>query len=333
MVLSGGKRNGVVIRDGDWLLANQVPVFPDSVGPHTEYIVKVAAKTEAGQGNFSERQNPIWTDEEAPESSISDLTGRPTNTTTIELTWGPPALANGKLTKFTFRLIEAGNTEFSRTVREADARVAGSNSYKYPISGLKVNNVSPDVSKPGQITVNLKSVIPASLQKPGIKVKVLLVRMENSVERRRRRTVDGGVVAYEGGASDTVILTGDQLTEGGSFAIRVNPCIQNPAKVFKKYRKIPHSQEPTDTSKQPIRPRDLGHVTGYQPISDQYLPFLRFYYQPCFRFVLLSPSGDVLYTSPLTAPVTVEKFNDAAITDNDNPKKYVCLSLTFLNDQ
>eukprot|EP00116_Pleurobrachia_bachei_P017439 sb/3477701/ len=29
-------------------------------------------------------------------------------------------------------------------------------------------------------------------------------------------------------------------------------------------------QEPTDTSKQPIRTRYLGHVTGYQPIGDQY---------------------------------------------------------------
>eukprot|EP00116_Pleurobrachia_bachei_P014629 sb/3474891/ len=30
--------------------------------------------------------------------------------------------------------------------------------------------------------------------------------------------------------------------------------------------------EPTDTSKQPIRTRYLGHVTGYQPIRDQYSP-------------------------------------------------------------
>eukprot|EP00116_Pleurobrachia_bachei_P018397 sb/3478659/ len=29
-------------------------------------------------------------------------------------------------------------------------------------------------------------------------------------------------------------------------------------------------QEPTDTSKQPTRTRYLGHVTGYQPIRDQY---------------------------------------------------------------
>eukprot|EP00116_Pleurobrachia_bachei_P007519 sb/3467781/ len=29
-------------------------------------------------------------------------------------------------------------------------------------------------------------------------------------------------------------------------------------------------QEPTDTSKQPIRTRYLGHVTGYQPIRDQH---------------------------------------------------------------
>eukprot|EP00116_Pleurobrachia_bachei_P017169 sb/3477431/ len=30
------------------------------------------------------------------------------------------------------------------------------------------------------------------------------------------------------------------------------------------------NQEPTETSKQPIRSRYLGHVTGYQPIRDQY---------------------------------------------------------------
>eukprot|EP00116_Pleurobrachia_bachei_P012483 sb/3472745/ len=32
----------------------------------------------------------------------------------------------------------------------------------------------------------------------------------------------------------------------------------------------PYFQEPTETSKQPIRTRYLGHVTGYQPIRDQY---------------------------------------------------------------
>eukprot|EP00116_Pleurobrachia_bachei_P013503 sb/3473765/ len=31
-----------------------------------------------------------------------------------------------------------------------------------------------------------------------------------------------------------------------------------------------HKQEPTRSSKQPIRARYLGHVTGYQPIRDQY---------------------------------------------------------------
>ena len=29
-------------------------------------------------------------------------------------------------------------------------------------------------------------------------------------------------------------------------------------------------EEPTESSKQPIRARYLGHVTGYQPIRDQY---------------------------------------------------------------
>ena len=33
-------------------------------------------------------------------------------------------------------------------------------------------------------------------------------------------------------------------------------------------------QEPTDTSKRPIRTRYLGHLTGYQPIRDQYFLIL-----------------------------------------------------------
>eukprot|EP00116_Pleurobrachia_bachei_P016310 sb/3476572/ len=34
------------------------------------------------------------------------------------------------------------------------------------------------------------------------------------------------------------------------------------------------NQEPTDTSKPPIRTRHLGHVTGYQPFKDQYFLIL-----------------------------------------------------------
>ena len=33
-------------------------------------------------------------------------------------------------------------------------------------------------------------------------------------------------------------------------------------------------QEPNDKSKQPIRTRYLGHVTGYQPIREQYFHIL-----------------------------------------------------------
>eukprot|EP00116_Pleurobrachia_bachei_P014677 sb/3474939/ len=36
------------------------------------------------------------------------------------------------------------------------------------------------------------------------------------------------------------------------------------------YQQYPLFQEPTETSKQPIRTRYLGHVTSYQPIRDQY---------------------------------------------------------------
>ena len=40
------------------------------------------------------------------------------------------------------------------------------------------------------------------------------------------------------------------------------------------------SQEPTETSKQPIRTRYLGHVTGYQPIRYHYSLFGRFLAYP-----------------------------------------------------
>eukprot|EP00116_Pleurobrachia_bachei_P018154 sb/3478416/ len=36
------------------------------------------------------------------------------------------------------------------------------------------------------------------------------------------------------------------------------------------WKQLVQDQEPTDTSKQPNRTRYLGHVTGYQPIRDQY---------------------------------------------------------------
>eukprot|EP00116_Pleurobrachia_bachei_P015641 sb/3475903/ len=37
-----------------------------------------------------------------------------------------------------------------------------------------------------------------------------------------------------------------------------------------RFREVGTHQEPTNTSKQPIRTRYLGHMTGYQPIRDQY---------------------------------------------------------------
>eukprot|EP00116_Pleurobrachia_bachei_P007672 sb/3467934/ len=43
--------------------------------------------------------------------------------------------------------------------------------------------------------------------------------------------------------------------------------------IIEKYQTwsvFPQNQEPTETSKQPIRNPSLGHVTGYQPIRDQY---------------------------------------------------------------
>eukprot|EP00116_Pleurobrachia_bachei_P011317 sb/3471579/ len=46
-----------------------------------------------------------------------------------------------------------------------------------------------------------------------------------------------------------------------SVMVRITPLQQHHETVY---------QEPTKTSKQPIRTRYLGHLTGYQPIRDQY---------------------------------------------------------------
>ena len=47
-------------------------------------------------------------------------------------------------------------------------------------------------------------------------------------------------------------------------------------------------QEPTEPSKQPIRARYLGHVTGYQPIRDQYFLVRSF---PDMVFDILQPNS------------------------------------------
>eukprot|EP00116_Pleurobrachia_bachei_P015113 sb/3475375/ len=51
------------------------------------------------------------------------------------------------------------------------------------------------------------------------------------------------------------------------------PNIRNYSNVSEENITVSHfisGQEPTKTSKQPIRNRYLGHETGYQPIRDQY---------------------------------------------------------------
>eukprot|EP00116_Pleurobrachia_bachei_P012299 sb/3472561/ len=45
---------------------------------------------------------------------------------------------------------------------------------------------------------------------------------------------------------------------------------QYPGQSTKHGRLLVTAHEPTETSKQPIRTRNLGHVTGYHPIRDQY---------------------------------------------------------------
>ena len=66
--------------------------------PYTQYHVKVSARTSAGYGNYSVRQNPVTTLEAAPGGSITQLAGTPVNTTAVKLTWSDPENPNGKMT-------------------------------------------------------------------------------------------------------------------------------------------------------------------------------------------------------------------------------------------
>eukprot|EP00116_Pleurobrachia_bachei_P003812 sb/3464074/ len=51
----------------------------------------------------------------------------------------------------------------------------------------------------------------------------------------------------------------------------ISPCGSNIVGDFRGVNiNVNNQYEPTEASKQPIRTRDLGHVTGYQPIRDQY---------------------------------------------------------------
>ena len=45
---------------------------------------------------------------------------------------------------------------------------------------------------------------------------------------------------------------------------------EQPKKQYEQKPCVTYWQELTDTSKQPIRTRYLGHVTGYPPIRDQH---------------------------------------------------------------
>eukprot|EP00116_Pleurobrachia_bachei_P009460 sb/3469722/ len=56
--------------------------------------------------------------------------------------------------------------------------------------------------------------------------------------------------------------------------IAFSPTHDTASNFYREYEPAPH--EPTDTSKQPIRTRYLGHVTGYQPIRDQYFQNVHF---------------------------------------------------------
>eukprot|EP00116_Pleurobrachia_bachei_P016076 sb/3476338/ len=80
------------------------------------------------------------------------------------------------------------------------------------------------------------------------------------------------------GAAPPTVKGGLEHNKQGDVGLQSHPfyCIPPTAPCSYYLREIVSKagetklQEPTDTSKQPIRTRYLGHVTGYQPISDQY---------------------------------------------------------------
>eukprot|EP00116_Pleurobrachia_bachei_P006268 sb/3466530/ len=63
------------------------------------------------------------------------------------------------------------------------------------------------------------------------------------------------------------VVQASSLSISLSFSLSLSPSLSLsiPLSFYLKY-----AQEPSDTSNQPIRTRYLGHVTGYQPIRDQY---------------------------------------------------------------
>ncbi|KAL5250784.1 hypothetical protein ACHWQZ_G016502 [Mnemiopsis leidyi] len=110
--------------------------------PWTQYHVKVSAQTSAGFGNYSELQNPVRTLEGKPESSITELKGRPLNTTTIELTWRNPLKPNGQITNFAFSFIPHDGSDVYDTHKvNADSARAGDGLFKTQYPGLKENTL------------------------------------------------------------------------------------------------------------------------------------------------------------------------------------------------
>eukprot|EP00116_Pleurobrachia_bachei_P012849 sb/3473111/ len=79
----------------------------------------------------------------------------------------------------------------------------------------------------------------------------------------------------------------------------------NQIRVWLGKSQLRHPQEQTDTSKQPIKTRYLGHVTGCQPIRDQY-------YLIYFR----GPQHLVMMGLTVTVTVTQETLCDTTTTNH-----------------
>eukprot|EP00116_Pleurobrachia_bachei_P010707 sb/3470969/ len=76
--------------------------------------------------------------------------------------------------------------------------------------------------------------------------------------------------ACDGGQCSAVEQHFILFERGNMLNVANDSKLRIPGQLSNLYMNQNTVQESTETSKQPIRTRYLGHVTGYQPISDQY---------------------------------------------------------------
>eukprot|EP00116_Pleurobrachia_bachei_P017413 sb/3477675/ len=79
-------------------------------------------------------------------------------------------------------------------------------------------------------------------------------------------------------------------------------------------------RKPTETSKQPIRPRYLGHVTDYQPIRDQY--FLVYYHNIPLKMSFCWERGTCVTFS-------ISMASSSVVGEGHSPKEMRCFRVPW----